>query len=115
MAGSIRHLLNRSLAVWRPVTADDGAGGQTVVWVHTANVAAKIDQPSADEREVAQQWAAEHTHTIRFVADADVARGDELRGDDQVFRVLAVLQPSRPVYLRALAQLTQSEPGSVES
>lgn len=111
----VGHLLNRMLEVHRPVTAPDGSGGQTVTLVHVGDVAAKIDQPTATERQVGEQWAAEHSHTARFLPGADVARGDELRGDGQTFRVLATLTPSRPVYLKAPVQLVQSEPGTVES
>lgn len=111
----IAHLLNRTLAVWRPVTSDDGSGGQEVTLTSVGNVRAKVDQPTAEERQVNDQLSAEHTHTIRFLPSADVERGDELRGDGQTFRVLATMEPSHPVYLRALAQLVQAEPGAVES
>lgn len=107
---SIGHLLNRTLSVHRPVTTPDGSGGQAVTLVHVADVRAKVDQPTAEERQQADQWAAEHTHTARFLPAANVARGDELRGDGQVFRVLATIQPSHPVYLRAPVELIQSEP-----
>lgn len=112
---SVAHLLNRTLEVHRPVTADDGSGGQTVSLTYVGDVAAKVDQPTAAERQEGDQWAAEHSHTVRFLPSADIARGDELRGDGQTFRVLATITPSHPVYLKAPVQLIQSEPGSVES
>lgn len=111
----IAHLLNRTVAVWRPVTSDDGAGGQDVTFAHVADVRAKVDQPTADERREADQWSAEHLHIARFLPGADVARGDELRGAGQTFRVLATLHPSHAVYLRAPVELVQAEPGTVES
>lgn len=111
----IGHLLNRTLGVWRPSTEADGAGGQTVTLVPVGDVRAKVDQPTAEERREADQWGAEHTHTARFLPSADVARGDELRGGGQRFRVLATLTNSRATYLRAPVQLVESEPGSVES
>lgn len=115
MAVSVAHLLNRTLAVHRPSTTPDGAGGQDVTLVHVADVRAKVDQPTAAEQREADRWGAEHTHTVRFLPDADVERGDELRGDGQVLRVLATVTNSRRTYLRALCRLVESEPGSVES
>jgi SPP1 family predicted phage head-tail adaptor len=111
----IGHLLNRTLAVWRPDTADDGAGGQTVTLVEVGDVLAKVDQPTAAERQQSDQWGAEHSHTIYLLFGADVERGDELRGGGQTFRVLATMKPSRSTYLKAPAQLVQSEPGLAES
>lgn len=108
----IGHLLNRTVQVWRPVTTADGFGGFDVEFVHVADVRAKVDQPTADERREADQWGAEHTHTVRFLPDADVARGDELRGDGQVLRVLATVTNSRRTYLRAVCQLVESEPSA---
>lgn len=110
----VSHLLNRSLEVWRPVTAPDGHGGQNVVPVLQGTVAAKVDQPSATEQLVAAQGQSEHSHSIYLLPAADVRRGDELRGADalgaaQVFRVLSVVRPSTPVYCKALAELIQSE------
>ncbi len=45
---------------------------------------------------------------------ADVRRGDELRGTDQLgqhqrLRVLSVVAPSTPVYRRAACELVQRE------
>lgn len=106
----IGHLLNRTLTVHRPATAADGAGGQTVALVKTGTVRAKVDQPTATERTEGDQWGAEHSHTIRFLRDADVRRGDELTGGGQRFRVLATVTDSHATYLKAPAsELTQPE------
>lgn len=105
----IEHLLNRTLEVWRPTAVPDGSGGQTVSLVQVGAVAAKVDQPAAAERQVAAQWGAEHSHTIYLLAVSDVARGDELRGDGQVFRVLATVQPSHATYTKAPTELIQTE------
>lgn len=106
----IGHLLNRELAVWRPVRTPDGYGGHTTELVaQSTPVAAKVEPPSAEEQMVAAQARSEHTHTIYLLPTADVRRGDELRGDGQTFRVLAVGEPSSPVYRKARAQLIQSE------
>jgi len=105
---------NRRLEVWRPVTADDGYGGQTTTLVQRpGTVRAKVDQPSNADRLLAQQAQSRHDHTVFLPPRADVRRGDELRGTDalgqaQVFRVLATVQPSTPVYSKAPCQLTQT-------
>lgn len=106
----IGHLLNRTLAVYRPTTTPDGAGGQQVTHTYAGDVRAKVDQPTATEQRDGDRWGAQHSHTIRFLAGADVRRGDELRGDGQRFRVLATVRPSRGTYLKApAAELTQTE------
>lgn len=105
----ITHLLNRTLEVWRTTTVSDGAGGQETLLVRQVDVAAKVDQPSASERMLAVQAGSEHTHSVYLEPTAGVLRGDELRGDGQTFRVLAVVQPSTPVYSKADCQLIQQE------
>ncbi|MCZ7414312.1 phage head closure protein [Streptomyces sp. WMMC897] len=106
----IGHLLNRSLQVWRPTTTPDGAGGQVTTLVQLPDpVAAKVDQPTDTERMVAAQARSDHDHSIYLLPTADVRRGDELRGDGQTFRVLAVVTPSAPRYRKAECQLTQTE------
>lgn len=111
----VAHLLNRTLTVWRPSLTPDGSGGFDVDFDDVGEVRAKVDQPSTLERQRADQWGSEHTHNIYLEPDAQVFRGDELRGDDQVFRVLATVEPSYAVYLKAPAQLVQAEPDGAES
>ncbi|MFG2993955.1 head-tail adaptor protein [Streptomyces sp. NPDC048257] len=108
-----RHL-NRRLQVWRPITSDDGAGGQDTTLVLQGTVRAKVDQPSNADRMLAAQAGSQHDHTVFLLPGADVRRGDELRGTDrlgtaQVLRVLAVVEPSTPVYRKAPCQLMQRE------
>lgn len=105
----ITHLLNRQLQVWRTTRVPDGLGGWTTTTAPVGAVAAKVDQPSASERLLAQQAGSEHTHTVYVQPTADVRRGDELRDGDQVFRVLSVVEPSSPVYRKAECQLVQKE------
>lgn len=111
----IGRYLNRQLEVWRPTTAPDGAGGQSTTLVKQAlPVRAKVDQPSPTERMVAAQAGSRHSHDVFLLPRADVRRGDELRGTDdlghdQVFRVQSVVQPSTPVYSKALVELIQAE------
>lgn len=68
---------------------------------------AMVSQPTAMERMLADQGQSRQTHVIYFPVTADVRRGDELHRDSQVFRVLSVFQPSRPIYLRADVELYQ--------
>ena len=105
----ISHRLNRVLEVWRETVTDDGMGGQEVTLVWQTDVAAKVDQPSATVRMLAQQAGADHTHDIYLLPTADVQRGDELRGDDQTFRVDFVVMPSAPLYRKAEAELIQRQ------
>ncbi|MCY0961569.1 head-tail adaptor protein [Streptomyces sp. H27-H5] len=113
MIGPGRHL-NRRLNVWRPATTGDGAGGQETVLALQGTVRAKVDLPSNADRMLAAQAGSPHDHTVYLDPRADVRRGDELRGTDQlghdqVFRVLAVVAPSTPVYRRAACELIQRE------
>lgn len=110
----IGRYLNRSLEVWRPGTAPDGYGGQTTTLVLQGSVRAKVDQPSVGERAIAAQTNSRHSHDIYLQPRADVRRGDELRGADalgntQHFRVQSVVQPSTPIYTKALVELIQTE------
>lgn len=110
----IARFLNRDLAVWRTTTVDDGAGGQDTTTGQTGTVRAKVDQPSATERLTAAQAGSPHSHDVYLLPAADVERGDELRGTDELghaqrFRVLSVVRPSRAVYAKAMVELTQEE------
>ncbi|MGY3341201.1 SPP1 family predicted phage head-tail adaptor [Streptomyces filamentosus] len=105
----ITHLLNRVLEVWRTVRTPDGGGGWDTALVRQTDVAAKVDQPSAAERMLAQQAGAEHTHSVYVLPAADVRRGDELRGAGQTLRVVSVVEPSAPVYRKAECTLIERE------
>jgi len=111
--GPGRHF-NRQLQVWRTTTVDYGAGGEEIALAQVGTVRAKVDQPSPTERLIAQQTGSRHSHNVYLSARADVRRGDELRGTDdlgnaQRFRVQSVVQPSSPVYSKAEVELTQSQ------
>lgn len=113
MRGLGRHL-NRTLEVYRPTTVEDEGGGRETTMVLQGTVRAKVDQPSNADRMLAAQAGSTHDHTVFLHPRADVRRGDELRGTDalgtpQVFRVLAVVQPSTPVYSKAPCELIQRE------
>lgn len=109
------HERRRVLEVWRPDLVDDGAGGQTVTMVEVGEVAALVSQPTAAEQVVAAQAGATLTHVIHVGPEDDVARGDELRGDGDAFRVLSTVQPSEAVYLRANCERRQAESGEAGS
>jgi len=93
---AVRHWLNRRLEVWRPVVDEDGSGGFTTARVQVGEVAAKVDQPAAREREESDRWGGDHTHDVYVLPEADVARGDEL-------------------YRKCVVELRQAEPDPAES
>lgn len=103
------HELNRTFAVWRTTTADDGAGGQTTVTAQAGTVRARVSQPSAAERVAADQAGTRLGAIVHMAPGEDVRRGDELRGDGETYRVVAVISPSEPVYLRADCERIQHE------
>lgn len=103
------HELRRTLTVYRVATADDGAGGQSTTWASQGDVAAMVSEPTAAERVAAMQAGATLTTVVHLRPDADVQRGDELRGDGEVLRVKSTVRPSEPVYLRADCERIESE------
>ncbi|MER7077910.1 Phage head-tail joining protein [Saccharopolyspora kobensis] len=106
----VARLLNTRVEVWRTSTAPDGMGGwvETVTQVGTER--ARLAQPSASERVVAQQFGSRLTHVVYLNPGANVLRGDELRQAGRAFRVLAIFEPSEPeTYLRADCERTQPE------
>ncbi|GGS47754.1 phage head closure protein [Streptomyces violaceus] len=108
----VGRLLNNRVAVWRSVTADDGGGGQSTSWTFMYDLRARLSQPSARERQAAEQAGAELTHIVYLQPSADVRRGDELRlaTGTVVLEVTATFQPSESgTYLRADCTARQSE------
>lgn len=98
----VGRLLNTSVEVWRAQFVDDGGGGQSTTWQQIATQRARLSQPSARERQAADQSGAELTHIVYLAPGADVQRRDELRRGGLVLEVTAVLEPSEPgTYLRA--------------
>lgn len=102
-------MLRTSREVWRPSMSDDGMGGGSLSFAKVGTVRCKVDIPGVQERESADQWTARHTHSVFLTATADVRRGDELRGGGLTLRVLAVYEPSRPDYRKALCSADQPE------
>jgi hypothetical protein len=100
-------MLRDSREVWRPSETLDSMGGRAVAFSQVGTVRCKVDAAGQSERELADQWAAEHTHTVFFLPSADVRRGDELRGGSLVLRVLSVIEPSSPQYRKALCSTEQ--------
>ncbi|MFF5958469.1 phage head completion protein [Streptomyces luteogriseus] len=109
----VGRLLNTSVPVWRASTVDDGGGGQETTWAQTSNPRARRSQPSARERQAADQAGAELNETWYFHPTADVRRGDELRPPGRVLEVIAIFEPSEPgTYLRADCTVRQPTTGS---
>ncbi|MFJ6659708.1 head-tail adaptor protein [Streptomyces sp. NPDC091377] len=106
-------LLNTSVPVWREVLTDDGGGGQGSAWILTATVRARRSQPTARERQAADQAQARLDETWYFHPGTDVRRGDELRPEGRVVKVFATFEPSEPgTYLRADCTARQPTTGS---
>nr|WP_157167550.1 head-tail adaptor protein [Streptomyces typhae] len=95
--------MNTRVQVWRHVTVDDEGGGQDTTWVVQSTQRARLSQPSARERQTADQAEADLTHIVYLLPGADVRRGDELRRTaGPALEVTAVFEPSEPgTYLRA--------------
>ncbi|WP_405184741.1 phage head closure protein [Streptomyces albidoflavus] len=105
----VSRLLNRSLDVWRFTRVSDGMGGWVETWAKVGSVRARLSQPNATERTLADQSGAKLTHVAYLEPEAAVRRGDELRVSTRKFKVLATYEPSEPgTYLRAECEETQS-------
>ncbi|MEV0639039.1 head-tail adaptor protein [Streptomyces sp. NPDC050619] len=109
----VGRLLNTTVPVFRASTVDDGGGGQETTWVTVGTPRARRSQPSARERQAADQAGAQLDETWYFHPDAGVRRGDELRPLGRVLEVIAVFEPSEPgTYLRADCTTRQQLNGS---
>lgn len=109
----VGRLLNRKVPLWRATTSDDGGGGQETTWSQVGTPRARMSQPTARERQAADQAQAQLDETWYFAPDADVRRGDELRPAGRVVEVFAVFEPSEPgTYLRADCTVRQPTTGS---
>lgn len=109
---------NRWLYVWRETVDPDGAGGHYTEYMNHGRQRVKVDQSSAEERAIAQQDGAVHTHNIYTFTFGDLRRGDRLAEEgvdpnqlepgEEVYRVLMTTHPSTPIYLKAQAERIQS-------
>lgn len=98
----VTRLLNTSVEVWRTIRTPDGGGGWDETETLVSTVRARLSQPSARERLIADQAQARLTHVVYLEDTADVRRNDELRRQGRVFTVVSVFEPSEPgTYLRA--------------
>lgn len=112
----IGHLTRTLLTVHRPSTVADGIGGTTVAFVQVGQVRVQVNQPTVEERMLAQQSGVGLSHVLHAVAGSDVRRGDELDGDlpsdvpeGRRLRVVAAVSNSRTTYLRLECEITQAE------
>jgi len=102
MVSRISALLNAQLEVWRFTRTSDGMGGWLETWSQVGTVRARLSQPTARERVLADAAQARLTHVVYLPHDADVRRSDELRLGPRALEVLATFEPSVPgTYLRA--------------
>lgn len=108
----VARMLNTRVEVWRETTTPDGGGGRSTSWQYVGALRARASQPSARERQAADQSGAELTHICYFAPGGDVRRRDELRRGNQVLTVTAVYEPSEPgTYLRADCSARQPTTG----
>lgn len=107
----VHDLLNAQVAVNRSQIVSDGMGGSVESWVSIGAFPAKVDQATANERQLAAQWGSKHSHNVYMDPATDVQRGDRLTSAGRTYRVLATVKPSRPVYLRAECEYIESEDG----
>lgn len=109
----VGRLLNTSVPVWRASTVDDGGGGLQTTWGQIGTPRARRSQPTARERQAADQAGSQLDETWYFHPGTDVRRGDELRPAGRVLEVIAVFEPSEPgTYLRADCTTRQRLQGS---
>jgi hypothetical protein len=122
----ISHLLNRELTVYRRTESPDGAGGLVSVFEPVGTVECRVSQAVTAtvrirERVTADQTGAEPNLIVYMEPDADVFRGDELRGDgecgqtgsEEIYRVVGIRYPSEQQwYKRADTVVVQPEPQS---
>jgi len=95
-------LLNTDVEIWRYSRVPDGGGGWEETWALLATVRARLSQPSAAERQVADQAQGWLTHVAYLESGADVRRGDEIRQAGLTLEVIATFEPSVPgTYRRA--------------
>jgi len=111
---AVSHWLNTTLHVWRHTLTPDGSGGFTETWADRGSIKAKVDQSSAEERTLAQQAGADHTHNIYGEPDVDVKRNDRLAASsvdvenlvagDVYYDVTSTTTPSSPRYLKCVSE-----------
>ena len=109
----ITHLLNVTVEVWRLTSAPDGQGGWLEVHLYHHDELARISTPSWRDRMAAAQWSADLAYVAYLNPDADVVRGDELRGAEIAryeppLEVLAQLPPSEPHHLKLALSTSQA-------
>lgn len=104
-----RHRFRTKLTVRRVTSTTDDGGGQSTTLSDVGTVKGQVSQPSAEEQRTAQQEGANLTHVVHMAPDADVRRNDRLVTPDGVtLKVWATVTPSRPRYLRANCETTQT-------
>jgi len=100
--GRVTRLLNADVEIWRYSRTPDGGGGWDETWSLLSPARARLSQPSAAERQVADQAQGWLTHVAYLEPTTDIRRGDEIRQAGLTLEVIATFEPSVPgTYLRA--------------
>ncbi len=101
---SVEGLLNRTCTIEARTATADGAGGWTgETWSTVAElVACRVSQPTTATVTVAVQQEETITSQVYFAAAGVVpTRGQRLVLGDRIMLVVAVVEPSEPIYRRA--------------
>ncbi len=81
--------LRERLALEKPVSVSDGAGGVTTTWTLTATLWAHMAPSGGNESQIADHLDGVVTHTVTMRYRDDIRNGDRLRLGPRIFRVLA--------------------------
>lgn len=113
--GAIGHLLTQTLSVYRSTDAVDSGGGREETTTQVDTIAAKVNQPTPEEIQLAATWGAQLSHVVHCEIYEDVRRGDEFGGElpsevlpGQRLRVIAVVSDSHQTYRRMMCETTQA-------
>jgi len=90
----IEMLYNHSYVVIRKTRASDGQGGWGETWATVATITGRMRPASAAEATAAAQRQAQISHVLYCGPDTNVARGDRVTGQERLWTVVAIREPS---------------------
>lgn len=91
-------LYNHVYTVARRTRASDGQGGWSETWKTVVSIAGRMRPASAPERVAADQRQAQISHVLYCGPDTNILRGDRVTGQDRVWEVIAVREPSHAAH-----------------
>jgi SPP1 family predicted phage head-tail adaptor len=87
-------LYNHSYVILRKTRTGDGQGGWGETWSTVATIAGRMRPASAAERTAADQRQALVSHVLYCGPDTNIARGDRVTGQERLWNVIAIREPS---------------------